>query len=289
MSDLTDAVAALDTQVRHALATGDQAGLEVLGYGEISLVVALETGEGRFACKRLPRFDDDASLARYTVVLGDYLTALGEAGIEAVPSELVRVPGPEVISYCVQPALDPASLGPVIAGGDGADDFLGEVVETTAGAVGDRLGVDAQISNWARVDSRLVYLDVTTPLLRDATGAERADLGLFLASLPWALRGPVRRFLLDDILRTYYDPRRTLLDLTANLSKERLDSAVPSTLDVVNTVVDPPVTADEVRAYYARDARMWALLQRLRRVDRGWQRHVRRRTYPFLLPPDIDR
>lgn len=289
MSDLTDAVAALDTQVRYALATGDQAGLEVLGYGEISLVVALETEAGRFACKRLPRFDDDASLARYTVVLGDYLAALGEAGIEAVPSELVRVPGPEVIAYCVQPALDPASLGPVIAGGDGADDFLGEVVETTVGAVGDRLGVDAQISNWARVDSRLVYLDVTTPLLRDATGAERADLGLFLASLPWALRGPVRRFLLDDILRTYYDPRRTLLDLTANLSKERLDSAVPSTLDVVNAVVDPPVTADEVRAYYARDARMWALLQRLRRVDRGWQRHVRRRTYPFLLPPDIDR
>ncbi len=289
MSELTNTVAALDTQVRHALATGDQTALEVLGHGEISLVVALEAEEGRFACKRLPRFADDASLARYATVFDDYLAALVAAGIEVVPSELVRVPGPEVIAYCVQPALDAGSLGPVIAGGDDADDFLGEVVAATAGAVGERLGVDAQISNWARVDGSLVYLDVTTPLLRDDTGAERADLGLFLASLPWALRGPVRAFLLDDILRTYYDPRRVLLDLTANLLKERLDAAVPSTLAAVNTVVDPPMTADEVRAYYARDARMWGLLQRLRRIDRRWQRHVRRRTYPLLLPPDIDR
>ena len=29
---------------------------------------------------------------------------------------------------------------------------------------------------------------------------------------------------------------------------------------------------------------MWALLQRLRRCDRWWQRRVRRRPYPFLLP-----
>lgn len=289
MSELTDAVAALDTEVRHALATGDQTGLEVLGYGEISLVVALDTAHGRFACKRLPRFDDGASFARYAVVFDDYLTALGEAGIEVVPSELVRMPGPEVIAYCVQAALDPTTLGPVVAGGDDADEFLARVVDTTAAAVGPRLGVDAQISNWARVDGRLVYLDVTTPLLRDDTGTERADLGLFLASLPWALQGPVRAFLLGSILRTYHEPRRALLDLTANLLKERLDTAVPMALSAVNEHVDPPMTFEEVRSYYARDARMWALLQRLRRIDRGWQRHVRRRTYPFLLPPDIDR
>jgi hypothetical protein len=31
------------------------------------------------------------------------------------------------------------------------------------------------------------------------------------------------------------------------------------------------------------------LLQRLRRADRWWQRTVRRRPYPFLLPGRIDR
>jgi hypothetical protein len=34
---------------------------------------------------------------------------------------------------------------------------------------------------------------------------------------------------------------------------------------------------------------MWGLLQRLRRIDRSWQRRVRRRQYPFLLPGKVER
>ncbi|MCZ7529011.1 MAG: hypothetical protein M5U31_00875 [Acidimicrobiia bacterium] len=52
--DLTEGVTCLEDEVAHALETGDVSGLEILGYGEISVVVALETDEGRFACKRLP-------------------------------------------------------------------------------------------------------------------------------------------------------------------------------------------------------------------------------------------
>lgn len=49
------------------------------------------------------------------------------------------------------------------------------------------------------------------------------------------------------------------------------------------------MTAGDVRRYYARDARMWALLLGLRRLDRWWQLNVRRRPYPFLLPGRIER
>jgi hypothetical protein len=34
---------------------------------------------------------------------------------------------------------------------------------------------------------------------------------------------------------------------------------------------------------------MYALIQRLRRLDRAWQRRVRRRPYPFLLPGPVAR
>jgi hypothetical protein len=34
---------------------------------------------------------------------------------------------------------------------------------------------------------------------------------------------------------------------------------------------------------------MWEILLRLRRADRWWQRTVRRRGYPFLLPGPVDR
>ena len=51
----------------------------------------------------------------------------------------------------------------------------------------------------------------------------------------------------------------------------------------------PPITLSEVRRYYRGDARTWAQLLRLRRADRFWQRKVRRRAYPFLLPGRIER
>jgi hypothetical protein len=51
----------------------------------------------------------------------------------------------------------------------------------------------------------------------------------------------------------------------------------------------PAITLDEVRRTYVADARMWLLLQRLRRLDRAWHRRIRRRTYPFLLPGRIER
>jgi hypothetical protein len=139
------------------------------------------------------------------------------------------------------------------------------------------------------VDDDLVYLDVTTPLLEDEMGRQRLDLGLFLASLPWAMRAPVRRFLLDEILSHYRSPRPALVDAVANLHKERLPSAIPALLEAANAVVDPPIWADEARTYYRQDALMWEVLQRLRRADRWWQRRVRRRRYPFLLPGTIER
>jgi hypothetical protein len=287
---LSDQIVELERDVRRALATGDQVGLEILGYGEISLVVALDTPEGRFACKRLPLFEDQASFDRYAEVFENYLTTLRNAGIEVLASELVQVPDEQpVVAYCVQPMLDPASLGVSVAGGPDAKMFVDAVIDATANTIASAIGLDAQISNWALVDGNLVYLDVTTPLLRDESGDEQLDLELFVASLPWMLRAPVRRFLLDDILRTYYSKRRALLDLVGNLLKERLDDVVPHAIVAANVHVDPAVTIDEVRSYYRRDALMWGLLQRLRLIDRGWQRHIRRRTYPFLLPPRIER
>ena len=290
MTPSTAAVAALEADVRRALATGDQSALHVLGYGEISVVVAMEGGDGPVAAKRLPEFGDDRSFEEYAAVFAEYLAALSDAGVAVVSSELVRVPDDtRVVAYCVQPLLDAGSLGPAAARTDRALDLVRAVIETTVATIGPHVGLDAQISNWALVDGELVYLDVTTPMLRDESGAERVDTDLFLASLPAALRPAVRAFLLDGILATYYDRRGAVLDLTANLIKERAAEALPDAIAVANAHVEPPLTAGEVRSHYARDARMWALLQRLRRIDRAWQRRVRRRPYPFLLPLDIDR
>jgi hypothetical protein len=126
-------------------------------------------------------------------------------------------------------------------------------------------------------------------MMRDERGTERLDTDLFLASLPWALRAVVRRFMLGSILDKYYSPRGVLVDLLGNLIKEGFPEHLPLGVEVVNRMIEDPVDAAEVQRYYREDAAMWALLQRLRRLDRGWQRHVRRRQYPFLLPGKVER
>jgi hypothetical protein len=107
--------------------------------------------------------------------------------------------------------------------------------------------------------------------------------------LPWALRGTVRRFLLQSILDKYYSPRGVLVDLLGNLIKEGVSRWLGLGLEIVNTKIEPAIDEAEVRRYYREDAGMWALLQRLRRMDRMWQRRVRRRQYPFLLPGKVER
>jgi hypothetical protein len=112
---------------------------------------------------------------------------------------------------------------------------------------------------------------------------------IFLASLPWALRGLVKRFMLRSILDPYYSPRGVTLDLLGNLVKEGLDDLLPDLLPLAARRLGESLTIDQVRRHYAADARMWHLLQRLRRLDRAWQWRVRRRPYSILIPGPVER
>ncbi len=284
-------LAALEAEVARAFATGDASNLRVLGYGEISSVVAWPVAGGEVATKRLPPFRDEEQLAAYAACLDDYLAALDGAGIEPVATELqtLAVNG-GLVAYLVQPILPADSLGPArfaAAGEAEAVALFEQLLDAVIAFVADGRGLDGQLSNWVFGD-RLGYLDVLTPLLRD-DGNERLDPSLFMASLPWAVRPVVRRFLLQEILDKYYQPRGVILDLLGNLYKERLDALIPVLLPVANARLDRPLEPAEIEGYYRGDARSWALLQRLRKLDRAWQRHIRRRPYPFLLPGPITR
>ncbi len=281
----------LEKRVGDALITDDRSGIDVLGYGEISTVLGATVDGRSYACKRLPPFPRGA-IDRYRAACTAYLVALGERGIRTADStiEIVEVHDGSVI-YCVQPIEDRLLVDYLLGADlDEVAAIARRLVSVIAQVIDDRLGLDAQISNWALdTDGDFVYLDVTTPLLRDESGEEMLDTDLFLASLPAFLRPGVRRFLLPEILGHYYDARAALLDLIGNLKKERLDDTIPAFLEHANLVVDPPISEKEINRYYRRDALMWEVLQRLRRADRWWQRTIRRRGYPFLLPGKVDR
>ena len=291
---MNDDLRELEATIDRALATGDASALEVVGYGEITLVVKWTVAGRMVACKRLPGLADDAAFAAYRECVAGYIARLAERGVVVPDTAVEAVPRRDgtVTAYCVQPVLPAPSLLPNRLRGASPDEVrevAAALAERIASCIGPQLGLDAQLSNWAWSDDGLRFLDISTPFLRDERGRESFDVELHLASVPWALRGAVRRFALGAILDKYYDVRGALLDLAGNLHKERLARLVPAFLEAANRVVEPAITAGEADRYYRDDARMWGLLQRLRHADRWWQRTVRRRPYPFLLPGRIAR
>lgn len=284
----------LDTAVEAALAHGDESDLQVLGYGEINSVVAWHDASGTYACKRLPVFDDDARYSAYESLFAEYLDALSSAGVAVHDSRLqaIRRPDGTVIAYCVQPVIASEALAPAVlrdADAVRGDALLEQIVEHIGTTVSPTVGLDAQLSNWATSTQGLVYLDVTTPLLRDGGGRDRLDTELFVASLPAIARPVTRRFFVPQILDPYHAIRPAALDIASNLYKEGLAPWAPRFVEIANRGLAIDLDLGEVRGHHRREARFWSTLQRLRRVDRAWQRHVRRRAYPFLLPGPVDR
>ena len=284
----------LDTLVERALASGDESSLQVLGYGEISLVLGWPVGEPAFACKLLPPFARRSRFDAYRDTLHDYLDALSAAGVDPVSTELRPVERADgsVAGYAVQPVLPAAGLAPaVLSGSDPArgHPLVDAIVGTAAATITPRVGLDAQLSNWWWDDGALTYIDVTTPMLWSDDGRPRLDVDLLVRPIPWLARRAVRRLLAPRILDGYRDLHDVYLDLCGNLIKERLDAWLPRFAAAANEHLEQPISADEVRRYYRSDARLWGALLAIRRLDRAWHLRVRRRAYPFLLPQRIDR
>ena len=296
----------------------------VLGYGEISTVLAI--GDGDLACKRMPMFADEAEIVAYSAAFDAYRARLQEAGLRLAPSRLVPLrqrSGGRRVVYLVEQRLPAHAIGnAVLRRADPPEaqrllqGVLGELAKVwrfnrqQAGAAqpdGPRwqLGIDGQISNWVvenmpaqgglpeRFD--LHYFDVNTPLLR-RDGVEQLDTELFLRSAPDFLRWVLRLFVLQDVVARYYEPRRVVIDLVANLYKEGRADLAPAWLETANRafakeLADAGLQAiemHEVSAYYRQDAAIWRLYLGLRRLDRTLHRWTGRR-YPYVLPGPISR
>ncbi|MGC1799569.1 MAG: DUF6206 family protein [Solirubrobacterales bacterium] len=289
-----DELRRLEDLVEAALSSGDERSLPVLGYGEISLVLSWPPGDGRFACKRLPPFRSRERLDAYRATLDVYLKALGAAGVRVVETEMraVELHDGSVAGYVVQPMLPADHLATTTlrpADPEAGHPLIEGVASAAAAAVGPHLGLDAQLANWTWNGDELTYFDVSTPLIWSPEGDSQLDLDLLADAYPAILRWPLRRFVAPGILDTYRDLRKVYLDLAGNLLKERLEGWLPAFLDRFNAHLDEPLTENEVRRHYRSDARLWAALLRIRRLDRAWRRRVRRRPYPFLLPGPIER
>jgi len=289
----------------------------VLGYGEISTVLAIADGD--LACKRMPMFAGEEEISAYAAAFEAYRARLQEAGICVTPGDLLPIQqrsGGRRVVYLVEHRLPAHTIGnAVVCRADPAEAqrllraVLGELLKVyrfnqqQAGALA--LGIDGQISNWTVLDMpeqgalppviNLCYFDVNTPLMR-RNGVEQLDTELFLRSAPAFLRWVLRLFVVQDVVDRYYDLRRVIVDIVANLYKEGRADLVPGWLETANRFLTEelaeatlePIAEREVRAYYKEDVRIWRLYLGLRRFDRLLHR-LTGRQYPYVLPGPIRR
>jgi hypothetical protein len=288
-SDLSEGeLRELDSAVESALVTGDESRLRVLGYGEISIVLGWPPEQPAFACKRLPPFADRTRFEAHRRTLGDYVGALRAAGVGVVDTELraVERPAGTVIGYAVQRALPATWFAPAVLSRSDPSrghEAVERIVEAVVGAIGPRLGLDAQLSNWTWDGSGLGFVDVTMPILWSDEGVLRLDLDVPVQPAPRPLRGAIKNVLAPRLLERFRDLRSACLDLCANLLGEGLGAWLPRFLAEVNARLDRPLSAQEVHRFHRWDARLWTVLLAIRRLDQGWHRALRR-PYPYLLP-----
>jgi hypothetical protein len=279
---------ALETDVLHAIASGDAARLNLVGHGEISLVLGWPATNPAVVCKRLPPFPDLSSYESYRDVVLRYVDALRDRGVRVVETELhhlVRRHG-RVIGFHVQPLMPAERLGTeILRRGETAEGgaLVAAVVDAVDRATDDKLGIDAQLSNWIWLGAEPWQIDLTTPFVLGDDRRPGFDLAPFLAALPAVARPVVGHEMAKLILR-WTTARGALLDLASNMLKEELDDWLTPALRAINDRVSPPITETEVRRVLAQDRRLWPLLFRLEHFNRWWQRRIRRREFDFLLP-----
>lgn len=311
------ALAELEAGLDVAHPERSQVPVEVLGYGEMSTVLASGApGLDGFALKRMAIFRDPAEVAAYERGLDRYAGELAAAGLHVPAQHTVTVTSPRTgwpVLYLVQARVAAASMANAVlhAVDDAAASRLLSAVLTrafaTIGPRGDsvRLALDSQVSNWSVQgfdpdgpafdgDEDLLYLDTGTPLFR-VDDVEQIDPELFLRLCPASLVWVVRRFFLQEVLDRFYDPRLAAVDVLGNLCKEgRADlveagAAVATELLRERTGDTVPITPDEVHGFYRDDKRIWRLFLGLRRGERLLQTRLLHRPYDVVLPGRIRR
>jgi hypothetical protein len=293
----------------------------VLGYGEMSTAFEIPSISREVACKRMPLFEDPSQVDKYISLYNRYnellQTKIGirvpEYGAQAVVTDKGRpvlyllqqkLPSDSICNNIIHKIEDEAVVTLVLR----ILREMNKIWEFNRFNLPEiEVGFDGQISNWVVIDSDsgmtsvtdsagLIYLDTSTPLIRD-TGMEQLDALLFLKPAPPVLRWILKKRYLQEILDRYYDFRKVIIDLVANFYKEQRSELIPILIPAINDFLATkasipdidPIDEKEIQEYYKDDAATWKLYLRSRKLHRFIKRKILRRNYPFILPGKIQR
>ncbi|MCP5494382.1 MAG: hypothetical protein H7A23_07480 [Leptospiraceae bacterium] len=296
-------------------------GVRIIGYGEMSTVFTFDDPELKdFAFKRMPIFQNLTEIDRYECNYLEYNELLNGLGLKVPEHGSFTISGKstKVVLYLTQRILNTDCIGNKVIHRLQKEDSIrlfqailekfDVVFRHNQKVKEDRhlteVGFDGQMSNWAIVNCdksmerlqekfELAYIDTSTPLMRK-NGVEQLDPELFLRICPSSLVWIIKLFFLKDVLNRYYDLRLVIIDLIANLFKEKKEDLIQPFIEVANEYLQEkwtgikPIQNKEITDYYKEDAMIWRLFLAFRKVER-WIRLKRGKSYDLILPGNIER
>lgn len=275
----------LETQVSSALAAGVHGQLPIVGFGELSIALALDGGDGPLVAKRMPSFTVDG-FDLYVKLIDDYTAKLRSRGVGVTPTEvhgILRQDG-RLQCYLVQPRLDSRILGDHLlrqAEPNAKHPVLLAIGETVVSSVDETVSVDAQVTNWGLTGDGLELVDVGTPMLWGSDGQPAMDMKPFLAMLPALTRRPVGS-VMSSLMERWKTPEGVLLDALANLHREGLPEWVEPAAAAWSSQLGKRLDTEKAMKMWTDDKRLWPLLTRLKQGERRW-RHLRGQPYDFFI------
>jgi len=294
--------------------------INILGYGEISMVFELVNDAHPIVYKRLPIFNTVTQVNRHVLAYRIYHQILERIGLNVPIYDALWVKSQvqKIVLYCVQAKIPEETVGHKIIHHSISEKEIQTLVllimremykiwAFNSQSTTFKVGLDGQISNWAVIgynpqnpkvseEDKLIYFDTSTPLFRK-NGIEGMEPILFLKSAPFFLRWLLKALFLDEVVGRYYDWRLVTIDLVANFFKEQRPELIPSLLEVINSFFSQeaadlnikPLSFHEVKKYYDEDKQIWIIFQNARRLDRYIQTKLFRKQYDFYLPEKIKR
>jgi hypothetical protein len=303
--------------------------VDIVGYGEISTVMHLRktrwvnddvdiiTDESRWIWKKMPPFPAMEDVDRFERLYVEYYNILTkQVGIHVPRQEARHFRHDHYYTvYAGQERVDSESVCNILIKKMDAGnaikilrhilELLIKVHEFNQHDPRVSIGIDAQLSNWALVsrrgnpyivheDDELLYLDTSSPLIK-RDGSEQINTEIFIKSAASFLRPIIRKFFLKEVVDRYYDMRSIMIDIIANLYKEKREDLIDVFIDITNNYCREnhldciSLNRKEIDAYYSNDAFIWKFYQASRKLDRFITEQVLRKKYIFRIPGTIER
>ncbi len=265
-------------------------GLNLIGFGELGVAIGWPTEEPTHVFKRQAP-GEIGSVERERRRMLEYQDALRSRGALVLPDQLkvAHHHAGRAVLYVVQPMVEPERLAEHIFERDEPDPehpVLCAIRDTVRDIVSDTselgLSIDAQVTNFAWDDARVVSLDTTPPLLWDASSGPFYDVGNYLDGLPSLLMPAVRPKLRSTGDR-YRTVRSTLRQTSIYFKRIDQDRWVDASIRCFNQVIEEPLERGEVDTGYERMIKDIPLIKNIARVERFWVERIRRRRYEFFI------